>query len=86
MTGVYQAIVAERVRQDAKWGGPAHDDQHGCGDWAMFREIRERRLRDAMQLHAPFDGHLWHQATRKNLVEIAALCVAQIEALDRWPV
>lgn len=30
---VVRAIKQERERQDAKWGGPEHDDQHGLGDW-----------------------------------------------------
>jgi hypothetical protein len=35
-TDIYGEITAERVRQDAKWGGPAHDDQHAEADFAGF--------------------------------------------------
>lgn len=37
---IYDEIRAERERQDAKWGGPEHDDQHTAHDWWWF--IRER--------------------------------------------
>jgi hypothetical protein len=30
------AIRAERQRQDAKWGGPEHDDHHSGLDWRSF--------------------------------------------------
>jgi hypothetical protein len=72
--GIYAHIELERQRQDEEWGGPRHDDQHTASQWASFRgkfENRQQRLTDdpAMQ--------------RKALVQMAALCVAQIESLDR---
>ena len=39
-TGVLKEVAAERARQDAKWGGPSHDDQHTAHDWWWF--IHER--------------------------------------------
>ena len=37
---VIEEVVTERARQDAKWGGPAHDDQHTPAEFAGF--IRDR--------------------------------------------
>lgn len=62
---IYAAIDAERKRQDDKWGGPSHDDEHLPREWRAFREKFESVMR------------------RAELVKIAALAVAQIEAIDR---
>ena len=43
-------IHEERKRQDAQWGGPEHDDEHGGLDWQTF--IVEHAER----------GHLLHVA------------------------
>lgn len=80
---VLAEVAAERARQDDQWGGPAHDDAHGVADWAEFRAQYERRMVDAMQEGQPFDAHRWRAETREALVKIAALCVAQVESLDR---
>lgn len=71
---VYAHIELERQRQDEQWGGPKHDDKHTSREWATFRgkfENRQQRLDDDQAMQ------------RVALVKIAALCVAQIEALDR---
>jgi len=71
-TRIYEALQAERERQDKKWGGPEHDDEHTVDDWSLF--IRERT--DALtSSNAP--------AVRRALIEIAALAVAAIESIDR---
>lgn len=79
---VYLDIHTERIRQNDKWGGPEHDDEHGANAWQGFRAVREARLKQALGPNF-FDAVTWHKTTRKNLVEIAALAVAQIESLDR---
>ena len=66
-------IAAERGRQDQKWGGPDHDDEHRWFDWLNFiREHTEkaRTVTDPMRY-------------RQRLVEVAALAAAAIQALDR---
>ncbi len=68
---VFDLIRDERARQDAKWGGPEHDDTHEPEDWADFIGARVVRI----QLRMGND--------RQNLVQIAALAVAAIESLDR---
>ena len=64
---IYDEIKAERERQDAKWGGPAHDDLHSMSEFAQF--ISQRLW--------------GHETTRKEFVQVAALAVAAIESLDR---
>ncbi len=38
------AVLEERARQDAKWGGPTHDDDHLLGDWLTHIEQRLQLL------------------------------------------
>ncbi len=74
--GVYADIRAERARQDAQWGGPEHDDRHIISDWRDYRQKFEHRA------SVTVSGS--NQAMRRDaLVKIAALAVAQVEALDR---
>lgn len=67
------AIDSERKRQDKKWGGPRHDDQHSDEDWARYRGKFARRLRAARSRADKVTA----------LVRIAALCVAQAESIMR---
>lgn len=67
-----QDVATERQRQDAKWGGPEHDDLHSFADWHRF--INERLACSAYANEA---------RTRKLLIEIAALAVAAAESMDR---
>lgn len=74
-TGVVLHDVAlEREKQDVTHGGAAHDDTHSPLDWESFRAEYEKRIR-------------FHRnnrdVMRDALVKIAALAIAQIEALDR---
>lgn len=74
MANVLEAVAAERRRQDKIWGGPDHDDRHTSHHWAAFRgkfENKQRRLDDEPALQ------------RAELVKLAALCVAQIESIER---
>ena len=64
---VLREVADERARQDAKWGGPAHDDQHSVGDFAWFITTRT----------------YGRSPSRQVFVEVAALAVAAIESLDR---
>jgi hypothetical protein len=66
---IYREIDDERAAQDAKWGGPEHDDGHCRGEWIGF--IR---------------GHLRmldRRTFRRQMIRVAALAVAAIEAHDR---
>jgi hypothetical protein len=68
-------IERERKRQDEKWGGPNHDDIHRAREWSDYRARREVDILTRTCEHDTKD--------RKDLIEIAALAVAQVEAWDR---
>lgn len=69
---VLREILAERLRQDVKWGGPAHDDEHTLHDWRAYINKQMSKM------------HGWNgQGARPYLVKIAALAVAAIESIDR---
>ncbi len=73
---VLAEIAAERTRQDAQWGGAAHDDTLPIGTF--------------VQLIRDYAGWAWVKAregspveARQRLVQVAALAVAAAESLDR---
>ena len=72
-TAIVAEIHAERDRQDAKWGGPEHDDSHSLFEWWGF--MRERMVGRA------YSGG--RAAERRDLIQIAALALAAIESIDR---
>lgn len=74
-TSVYDDIRIERAKQDLQWGGAEHDDEHTPTEWRSFREKQEDRANAVFSV--PFD------LRRAALVKLAALAVAQIEAMDR---
>lgn len=80
LKAVYSDIKAERVRQDEQWGGPQHDDTHVEEEWRDYRARFEDRVQN---IGLAFRNPRWMDGVRANLVKIAALAVAQIEALDR---
>ena len=72
LSAVLADVTAERSRQDLRWGGPTHDDEHDIPDWAGYltEYIRKLLLCGADQ-------------QRHRLVQIAALAVAAAQSLDR---
>jgi hypothetical protein len=74
---IIKALLEERDRQDRKWGGPKHDDQHTFEEWCGF--IRERvRERD--------DSELEMIGTSEEIriyIETGALAIAALESLLR---
>lgn len=75
LSAVYSDIKAERVRQDEQWGGPDHDDMHTREDWTWYRQKYEVMAWSCLDAHG--------ETARMALIKIAALAVAQLEALDR---
>lgn len=67
---IFDLIRAERAWQDAKHGGPAHDDTHHVGDWVRFMDKRLERVYEGAD-------------AVKNFIEIAALAVAALESFSR---
>lgn len=65
-------VMAERDRQDNKWG----EQNHGDGIWAL---ILMEELGEAAKEF--LEGNLKY--ARKELIESAAVTVAWVEAIDR---
>ena len=71
---IWGAILAERAEQDRQWGGPEQDDKNGDLDWVQF--IQKQLLRLTSE---PFSI----DAFRKRMINVAALAVAALEAIER---
>lgn len=68
-------VFLERARQDAQWGGPAHDDTHTMGDWLNFVNkqaglTQTSAVRDEAEM-------------RGRMVKIAALALAALASYER---
>ena len=68
-------VFLERARQDAQWGGPAHDDTHTMGDWLnlIYKQVGMTQTsteRDEAEL-------------RGRMVKIAALALAALASYER---
>jgi hypothetical protein len=77
MASVLGEVMAERRAQDSEWGGPAHDDAHSEDKWVALL-VRHLGL-------AVNDGGEAADLARyrRQMVRVAALAVAAVEALDR---
>ena len=84
---IYDAISAERDRQDAQWGGPSHDDEHDPTDWLDFIEYQGEFLADAWDLLGNGDfvdeEPQAIQGIRERFIKIAALALAGLESWER---
>ena len=65
-------VLSERHRQDLKWGGPEHDDEHVPTEWKKFIEAR-----------LGYGLNVRLKPYRQRMVEIAALAIAALESFDR---
>lgn len=73
MEKIFEEIREERERQDAKWGGPSHDDTHALEEWGNFIQDHLDKA-----LEAPSA-----EQERYQLIRIAALAVAAVETYNR---
>ena len=71
---IYREVDRERYRQDKKWGGPKHDDEHSHKEWVGFLVQNASRC---LNLDESFHDF------RTCMVRVAALAVAAIESNDR---
>lgn len=72
---ILREIEIERhYGQDRKWGGAKHDDEHTDRDWVFYIT---KHLGKAVTW--PFNAGVF----RKQMIRVAALAVAAIQALDR---
>jgi hypothetical protein len=73
---VLNRISDERERQDAKWGGAEHDDQHGDGLWLA---VTVKKLGDHVKAEMNGDP----LQSDEELVQAAATLVAWLEGRMR---
>lgn len=74
MLELLDEVRHERRFQKEKWGD-THDEGHELDDWMRFIEQRMRRLHEE-------DGTAIPHRRRRYLVQIAALAIAAVEALE----
>lgn len=67
----FQAVSAERARQDKQWGGAEHDDTHDVIDWARFMDYQLNQM------------VMFPDTARERLIKVAALALAAAESLGR---
>lgn len=68
-------VLNERRRQDAKWGGEAHDALHDRRKW---EGILYGMIVEGIMNSGPTD-----EAVERGLVEVAAVAIAWLEAIQR---
>lgn len=80
-------VLAERAAQDARWGGPEHDDTHLTGEFFHFIQLQLDKAyaeqRDGNGVPRPGGGYYTPKLARTRLTKIAALAIAAMESLDR---
>jgi hypothetical protein len=77
--GIHNAateIMRERLRQDEKWGGAAHDDHHTTADFVQLIQDYAGWARTMAGMNSPAKARI-------RLIQVAALAVAAIETIDR---
>ena len=79
---LYVEIADERFHQDKKWGGPDHDSHHTSFEWVGFIT---HYLGKSIECIINNAGKEEHQLLlfRYNMIKVAALAVAAVEAVDR---
>ena len=77
---VIQDVIAERFRQDTKWGVQNHAPE----TWLMVlgEEVGEAN-KAALEYRFPHGVPLTWTAYRDELIQVAAVAIAAIESLDR---
>jgi hypothetical protein len=80
MDKIIEEIVGERKAQDAKWGGPEHDDHHGPDDWIGFINDKLTKAEEAAEVDETNPDAIF----RRRMLQVAALALASIESLDRF--
>lgn len=88
-------VLAERVTQDAKWGEQNHPDGTGSASDALIRDQLRKQCDHAAELGECTWKKILHeevyeafaekdpQRLREELIQVAAVAVAWVEAIDR---
>lgn len=80
---VLEEVKRERIRQDTLWG-KKFDDTHTQNDWVAFitcyagKGMRKMPGEEGQQYPGP-------ESFRWAMIQVAALALAAVEALDRHP-
>ena len=75
MTAIKE-VIAERERQDDKWGGAEHDDQHSTADFCRYIKNYTAWADQMADMGSP-------DKARRRLIQVAAMAVAAVESIDR---
>ncbi len=73
---VIHDLIAERDRQDRKWGGPDHDDMHSVAEFVQF-------ITDYAGWARQMASKGSYAKARRRLIQVAALAIAAVETIDR---
>lgn len=73
---VLDEVAAERERQDGKWGGAEHDDQHTVFDFCRYIRNYVGWADQMADMGSP-------DKARRRLIQISAMAVAAVESMDR---
>lgn len=73
---ILSEVHNERNRQDDKWGGAEHDDKHSIAEFVQLIKDYSGWARVMGNMGSILKA-------RKRLIQVAALAVATIEAIDR---
>lgn len=71
---VLDLIRTERMRQEKRWGEQNHSDLYWLG--ILMEEVGE-------VARAIIEGYGWEKDRDKELIQVAAVAVAWMEAIDR---
>jgi hypothetical protein len=72
---IFASVSNIREQQDERWGGPDNDDALSTDGWRALRLQQEDKL--SHELGDDFEYQ------RRHLLNIAALAIAHVEAIDR---
>lgn len=78
---VLDDVCDERLRQDAIWGGDAHDDTHDIEDFMLFIVRQRKKAASDIAGAQTLEDELARY--RQRFVKIAALAVAAMASIDR---
>ena len=78
-----EAVDMERARQNAKWGGAQHDDDHDGGMWCMIMQKHMGKLATKL-MNFPEDGSPSdYREVFDQTVKVCAIALALCESMRR---
>jgi len=74
--GIIAEVIAERLRQDEKWGGEDHDDRLPLEVWVQL-------IQDYAGWARVMIGNGSYDKARKRFLQVAAIAIAACASIDR---